>query len=137
MGSIVSKSFKLGLMSTTFPIIRSMSPLLLVADLERSMAFYVEHLGFAIDFRHEDFYAGMVKDNFTIHFKCAEPDPVERQDRRENEDLDLVFAVSAIGELYDAMKGGPVQIIQPLREMPYGKEFYISDPDGYVISFLE
>jgi predicted enzyme related to lactoylglutathione lyase len=114
-----------------------MSPLLLVADLDRSMAFYAEQLGFTIDFRYEDFYAGMVKDNFTIHFKCSEPDPAERENRKKNEDLDLVFAVSGIGELYDAMKGGPVIIVQPLREMPYGREFYISDPDGYIISFIE
>jgi catechol 2,3-dioxygenase-like lactoylglutathione lyase family enzyme len=137
VGAIVLKSFKLSLMSTTFPNIRSMSPLLLVADLDQSMAFYAEHLGFTIDFRYEDFYAGMVKGSFTIHFKCGKPDPAEREDRRKNEDLDLVFAVSAIGELYDAMKRGPVQIVQPLREMPYGTEFYISDPDGYIISFIE
>ena len=124
-------------MSTIFPNIRSMSPLLLVADLDQSMAFYAEHLGFTIDFRYEDFYAGMVNSHFTIHFKCSKPDPAEREDRKKNEDLDLVFAVSAIGELYDAMKRGPVQIVQPLREMPYGKEFYISDPDGYIISFIE
>lgn len=124
-------------MSTTFPNIRSMSPLLLVADLGQSMAFYAGHLGFTVDFRYEDFYAGMVKDNFTIHFKCGKPDPAERENRKKNEDLDLVFAVSGIGALYDAMKGGPVQIIQPLREMPYGREFYISDPDGYIISFIE
>jgi catechol 2,3-dioxygenase-like lactoylglutathione lyase family enzyme len=123
-------------MSTTFPIIRSMSPLLLVADLDQSMAFYAGHLGFTIDFRYEDFYAGMVNNHFTIHFKCGKPDPAEREERKKNEDLDLVFAVSAIAELYDAMKRGPVQIIQPLREMPYGKEFYISDPD-YIISFIE
>jgi len=27
-----------------------------------------------------------------------------------------------------------VEIVQPLREMRYGKEFYIADPDGYVIA---
>ena len=124
-------------MSTTVPKIKGLSPLLLVADLERSLAFYSERLGFAIDFRYEDFYAGMVKGSCTIHLKCGKPDPGERERRKKNEDLDLVFSVSAIEELYDAMKGGPVPIVQPLREMPYGKEFYISDPDGYIISFIE
>jgi predicted enzyme related to lactoylglutathione lyase len=124
-------------MGTIFPTIRGMSPLLLVADLDRSMAFYGEQLGFAIDFRYEDFYAGMVKGGFTIHFKCGEPNPRGGQGGGKSEELDLVFSVSAISELYDAMKVGPVTIIQPLREMPYGWEFYISDPDGYIISFLE
>jgi len=27
----------------------------------------------------------------------------------------------------------PVNIIEPLREMPYGREFYITDPDGYIL----
>lgn len=30
-----------------------------------------------------------------------------------------------------------IEIIQPLRTIPYGKEFYITDPDGYIIGFLE
>ena len=121
----------------TAPNFRGMSPLLLVTDLERSMAFYGEHLGFAIDFRYEDFYAGMVKGSFTIHFKCGKPNPRGRQDGGKSEELDLVFSVADIEELHDTMKGGAVEIIQPLREMPYGQEFYISDPDGYIISFLE
>jgi hypothetical protein len=25
----------------------------------------------------------------------------------------------------------------PLRQMPYGKEFYVRDPDGYVLGFVE
>jgi predicted enzyme related to lactoylglutathione lyase len=124
-------------MSMTVPNIRGMSPLLLVTDLERSMAFYGEHLGFAIDFRYEDFYAGMVKGGCTIHFKCGKPNPRGGRDGGKSEELDLVFSVTDIKELYDAMKGGGVEIIQSLREMPYGHEFYISDPDGYIISFLE
>ncbi len=128
---------KLSFMSTTVPIIRSMSPLLLVADLDRSMSFYGEYLGFTIDFRYEDFYAGLVKDPFTIHLKYGQPNPEERENRRKNEDVDLVFTVNEIRELYDAMKTTPVPIIQPLREMPYGQEFYISDPDGYLIAFIE
>ena len=25
----------------------------------------------------------------------------------------------------------------PLRQMPYGVEFYVRDPDGYVLGFVE
>jgi len=28
-------------------------------------------------------------------------------------------------------------VIQSLREMPYGREFYVADPDGYIIAFYE
>jgi len=30
-----------------------------------------------------------------------------------------------------------VEIIQPLGNRLYGKEFYIADPDGYILAFLE
>jgi hypothetical protein len=25
----------------------------------------------------------------------------------------------------------------PLRSMPYGREFYVRDPDGYILGFVE
>lgn len=34
------------------------------------------------------------------------------------------------------ISGRSVEIIQPLRTMPYGKEFYVADTDGHVIAFL-
>ncbi|HEY4323098.1 MAG TPA: VOC family protein [Mucilaginibacter sp.] len=125
-------------MNTTLsPNIKSMSPLLLVADLDQSIMFYTQYLGFALDFRFEDFYAGIARDSFTIHLKLGWPDEKERKKRKKGEDLDLSFSVSDIQQFYDAIKTTPVSIVQPLREMPYGREFYITDPDGYLIGFVE
>jgi hypothetical protein len=55
----------------TYPAIRSMSPQLVVADLERSIYFYTAELGFVVDFRYEDFYAGIIRDGYTIHLKAG------------------------------------------------------------------
>ncbi len=117
--------------------INSMSPQFVVTDLDSSIEFYTASLGFDIDFRYEDFYAGLNKEGFTIHLKSGSSSAEERQRKRAHEDPDLVFSVSNIEALYRELSGKSVEIIQPLREMPYGKEFYISDPDGYIISFLE
>jgi catechol 2,3-dioxygenase-like lactoylglutathione lyase family enzyme len=116
--------------------LKSISPLLLVVDLDRSIAFYTRELGFRIDFRYEDFYAGLIQDGCTIHLKCGKPNKQERENRKANEDVDLIFSVDHIRELYEVMITKPVTIIQPLREMPYGQEFYISDPDDYLIAFI-
>jgi predicted enzyme related to lactoylglutathione lyase len=124
-------------MNTIYPKIKSMSPQLVVADLERSLDFYSRELGFEIDFRYEDFYAGIARDDYTVHLKSGSPTIQERANRRRNEDLDLVFSVEDIHGLFDAIKSRPVTIVQPLREMPYGREFYIADPDGYILGFLE
>ncbi|HTJ12643.1 MAG TPA: VOC family protein [Dinghuibacter sp.] len=109
---------------STFTI-KTMSPQLLVADLEWAITFYTEKLGFRLDFRYEDFYAGIVKDGVSIHLKCGEG----------RKDFELTFSVPDVEGAYAALDG--VTIAQPLREMPYGKEFYIADPDGNVLAFLQ
>ncbi len=117
------------------PRIKSLSALLLVSDLEHSIQFY-KRLGFETDFVYEGFYAGIVKDSYTIHLKLGEPGKKERERRQKSEDLDIVFSVEQIERLYDGIKIMPVNIIQPLRELPYGREFYITDPDGYILGFV-
>ncbi len=117
--------------------IKKMSPQLLVADIEHSIEFYTKKLGFDVDFRYEDFYAGISKDGCSIHLKSGKPSIEERQNKRNNEDLDIVFSVDSIETLYEELLNRAVEFIQPLRHMPYGKEFYVTDPDGYIISFLE
>ena len=117
--------------------IKKMSPQLVVADIEYSIGFYIKKLGFAVDFRYEDFYAGISKDGCSIHLKAGRPSMEERKDKSSNEDLDIVFSVEGIGNLYEEFVNRSVEFIQPLRDMPYGREFYIADPDGYIIAFLE
>ena len=117
--------------------IKSMSPLLLVADLHQSLTFYTRQLGFDIAFLYEDFYAGITNQGYSIHLKLGNPDPEERANRRKNEDLDIMFSVVGIGKLYQTLQDRPVELTQLLREMPYGREFYIADPDGYILGFVE
>ena len=114
-----------------------MSPQFVVSDLERSIEFYTKKLGFDLDFRYEDFYSGVMKDGHSIHLKLGAPSIEERQSGRDNEDLDVVFSVKGIEELYEEYSLKSIEFIQPLRDMAYGKEFYVTDPDGYILGFLE
>ena len=114
-----------------------MSPQLLVSDLDSSMEFYTEKLGFDVDFRYEDFYSGIIKEGCSIHLKLGNPVRGERQNKRDNEDLDIVFSVQGIEDLYEEYSARSVEFTQPLRDMAYGKEFYVADPDGYILGFLE
>lgn len=120
-----------------FPEFRTMSVQLVVADLGRSLAFYTQ-LGFGEEFRYEDFYVGLYRDGHSIHLKTGTPAPEERQNRLENDHLDLLFSVRNIEHAYEHWLNNPAaRIIVPLRSMPYGKEFYVADPDGYLLGFLE
>jgi predicted enzyme related to lactoylglutathione lyase len=123
--------------TATYSTIKKMSPQLVVVDIDRSLKFYTQKLDFDVDFRYQDFYAGIIKDGFSIHLKSGTPSTEERNNKRQNEDLDIVFSVDGVEILYEQFLKKSVDIVQPLSERPYGKEFYIADPDGYIFGFLE
>jgi len=114
-----------------------MSPQLLVTDINSSIEFYTKKLGFEVDFRYEDFYAGLIKDGHSIHLKLRSKPSKEREGKRSHEDVDIVFSVDTVDALYEELSNKSVKITQSLRHMPYGKEFYITDPDSYIIAFLQ
>jgi hypothetical protein len=51
--------------------------------------------------------------------------------------LDLTFLVAGIERLYENLQSKSVEFTQPLREMPYGREFYLADTNGYILAFVE
>ena len=69
--------------------------------------------------------------------KSGKPSEEERKNKKKNNDLDIVFAVESVEALYKEFLKMSVEIIQPLCDRPYGREFYITDPDGYILAFLE
>ena len=117
--------------------IKGMSPQFLVADMNRSIEFYTGKLGFGVSFRYEDFYAGLTRDGYSIHLKSGKPAIGERENKKNNEHLDITFLIAGIETLYEDIKNKSVEIIQAIRDMPYGREFYIADPDGHIIAFVE
>jgi len=120
----------------SYPIkIKGMAPLLLVADLQRSIAFYETYLGFKLSFLYEDFYAGLSNGIHELHLKLNYSG-AGRTDK-EPDNIDMTFTVAAIRPFFEALSAAGVTITQPFREMPYGTEFYIPDPDGHILAFLE
>lgn len=117
--------------------INQISPVLLVSDLEKAIEFYVRQLDFALLFRYEDFYAGVENEGHSIHLKTDYDGAKAAETRKSYDAIDLLFAVDNVATLFEVISANAVTIVQPLREMPYGTEFYISDPDGHVIAFVE
>ena len=113
-----------------------MSPQIVVTSIENSIEFYTSKLGFDLAF-HQDFYAGLIKDRHSIHLKVGNPSIEARKTKRENNDLDIVFSIDNVEDLYEEFLNKSVEITQPLCVQPYGREFYVADPDGYILAFLE
>jgi uncharacterized glyoxalase superfamily protein PhnB len=127
------------------PQFTKLTPNLVVASVERSLAFYVETLGFS---------RGMtVPDESPFVFASVTSGPVEIffNDAAAAIKEYPAFAgrpIGATGTLFIEMEGGvdalhdrlkpAVKIVMPLVTQFYGmREFAIEDPDGYVITLAE
>ena len=113
------------------------APVLRVPDLKRSIAFYQDQLGFDLDFIYEGSYAGVSRDGCHIHLKCAHPSSRDQAVLAPDEFIDASIAVQNAEALSATFKSAGVPFAQPLRQMPYGVEFYVRDPDGYVLGFIQ
>jgi len=121
--------------TTTKSRLTSLAPQFLVDDIGRSMAYY-RRIGFRFGEPWEGFYAIGDLDGLELHLKEAPKNQEERRYRREYEHLDASAGVDGIEAFYDQCVASEVTIIKPLAATAWGtKDFYIEDPDGYVISF--
>jgi catechol 2,3-dioxygenase-like lactoylglutathione lyase family enzyme len=113
------------------------APVLRVSDISRSLAFYRDRLGFTIAFVYESSYAGVCRDGCHIHFKCSSPPPRDPTAFEREEHIDICIGVQSAKTLSERFASAGVAFVVPLRQMPYGTEFYVRDPDGYVLGFIE
>ena len=117
------------------PRLTSFAPQFLVDDLARSIAYY-EKLGFAFGKPWDGFYAIGQLDGLELHLKEAPRYEAQQRDRREHGHLDAAAGVAGIEEFYEQCVASGVTITKALEATAWGtKDFYIEDPDGYVVCF--
>jgi lactoylglutathione lyase len=126
------------------PQFTKLTPNLLVASVERSLAFYVDVLGFA---------RGMtVPDESPFAFASVTGGPIEIflndaagavkeypgfAGQRIGCTGTLFIEVEGVNALHGGLQG-KVKVVMPIETKFYGmREFAIEDPDGYVITFAE
>ena len=114
------------------------APQFLVDDLNAAIAYYRDKLGFDVDFCYESFYASVSRNGFAIHLKCAPKTVGDRAHRKQHEHLDAYIAVAGVAILHDELRSRGALITKPLEERPWScKDFYVEDPDGYILCFSE
>ena len=117
------------------PRVTSFAPQFLVDDLERSIVYY-KKLGFTFGDTWQGFYAIGYIDGFELHLKEAPNNQDERRHRRDNDHLDAAAGVDGIEAFFAQCVDNGATILKPLTPTPWGtKDFYIEDPDGYIICF--
>ncbi len=114
----------------------ALAPQFLVDDLDRSMRFYTDVLGFTFGEPWQGFYAIGTRGGMRLHLKCAPKTEADRTHRRANTHLDAYADVTDIESFYAACLAAGAEIVKPLEETPWGvRDFYLADPDGYIICF--
>jgi uncharacterized glyoxalase superfamily protein PhnB len=114
------------------------APQFLVDDLGRSIEYYRVCLGFDLDFSYEAFYASVSRDGCAIHLKAAPKIEADRIHRRQHEHLDAHVAVRNAAALHDELRSRGAVITKPLEDRPWScRDFYVEDPDGYILCFSE
>ncbi len=117
------------------PRVTSFAPQFLVDNLVRSIAYY-EKLGFTFGEPWDGFYAIGQLDGLELHLKEAPKHDAERQHRREQQHLDAAAGVDGIEAFYARCTANGARIIKPLTATAWGTlDFYVEDPDGYIVSF--
>ena len=126
------------------PQFRKLTPNLLVADVSRSLAFYVDVLGFARGMtvpEESPFVFASVTGGPVEIFLNDAAGAVKEYPGFGGKPLGctgtLFIEVTGIDALHDRLKSS-VTIVMPIETKFYGmREFAIEDPDGYVITFAE
>ena len=126
-------------------IFKKLTPNLLVANVERSLAFY-EHLlgfdrGFTVPEQSPFVFASVNSGPVEIFFNDAAA-AIEEYAGFAGKPLGatgtMYIEIEGVDALHDRLKAADVPIVMPPATQFYGmREFAIEDPDGYVVTFAE
>ena len=116
-------------MATT--TVKKISPMLAVENMEITLAFYQEVLGFT-PFMKSAEYSIVQRDGLLIHFQKADSEEVMRCVRGHTE---IYIEVSGINALWEHVKSFKNRYrIRDLFDQSYGmSEFHISDPNECLV----
>jgi lactoylglutathione lyase len=126
---------------TTFT---SVTPNLLVQNIERSTSFYRDVLGFQIKQTVPDtspfVFVWLERDGVPVFLndpKAVEEDLRSIADRSFGGTVTMYFVIQGVDALH-ADVATKVEVVMPLKTQFYGmREFAIEDPDGHLLTFAE
>lgn len=128
-----------------------LTPELLCSNIQISLAFYTEILGFTIDYqRPEDGFVMLERQGARLMLEQIDPNstttwiagPLEHPFGRG---MNLQIETINVDELYSKVQNAKATIFLPIKDSWYRandvylgcREFIVQDPDGYLLRFQE
>src|SRR5262249_22136940 len=112
----------------------AVSPVLLSSDLDRSIAYYTDKLGFVCEYSDENF-AIVERDDVSIFLALTTAEIVPHWQHVENM-WNVYIRVEDVDAIYAELQKRSCGIDYSLYDAPHGmREFGVQDPDGHDIAF--
>jgi uncharacterized glyoxalase superfamily protein PhnB len=119
-------------MTQAKPKLHGAATLFVVQDVPKSVAHYSDVLGFTVEFTYGEptFYAGVERDDVTIHLQAAQ------QTKRQVGQGAINVFVTGVDALYEELKARGARVLNAPKDYPYGmRDFDIDDLDGNRLTF--
>jgi len=117
--------------------VRQLVPLLFVQDIESSMGFYRDRLGFEVDGKWEPegklAWCRLQRDGSAVMLQqaCDEDGPAEGRGRG----ICFFFICDDAGAIHTELSGRGVHLAPPQVAFYGMKQVFVKDPDGYELCF--
>ena len=119
-------------------VISGAIPQLRTTDLKSSILFYTTKLGLSLEFRYEDFYAGIRAGNQVFHLKLVDAKDPSIQFVDEGEHFHLYLETSDVTAAAAALKANGVPLVKDVHDTPWDtREIAIKDDQGHTLYFGE
>jgi len=123
------------------PLINSISPFFIVTDVDRTISFYRDRLGFSVTYQEPQsapFFAILARDGAMLFIKsdADAPAPVPNAQRHPSMRWDAYMQAPDPDALAADLTGRGAVFSKPLQDTHDGlRGFEVTDPDGYVLFF--
>ena len=118
--------------------VRASYPLLYVEDIERSLAFYCDQLGFTLTERWDPngrlAWCSLTMEGAQIMLQSAEPEDLTGLNKG-NSDVALFFLCADVDSLYEKFRNRGADIAAPTEAFYGMRQLTLDDPDGRRICF--
>ena len=103
-------------------------------NLERSIRFYTDTMGFALEFRFQDFYAGIRAGLEVFHLKLVDdPDP-SIEFVRKGEHFHLYFETDHVEAEANRLRKKGVRLVRDVHATEWGaRQFVLEDDQGHTL----
>ena len=113
-------------------------PQLRTTDLEASIRFYTEKLGFELAFRFKDFYAGIRSGNRVFHLKLVDEADPSIPVVRDGEHVHLFFEVDGVAAAAAELERKGIRLRRGVHETDWGgREIIVEDDQGHTLVLFE